>query len=214
MLLAVGLVLLAGCARPVSEAYTTQVPATTTSAGEPAPAQPAEPAPEAPITITGTGFDLHAAGRVGQAALDAAGVRVLETLNRYLEAAVLTPLRSGGPAGDLSSLFTPLAVGRVTAQGPDRAALVDEGLPPATGLRPEATVVTLTALAGPDGVMSVVSAGLDLRLTGRVDGEALSVARTGELVLISEGDTWRIDAWDLKVTRTLSKATTTPEARS
>ena len=153
MVLVVSLVLATGCSAPVSHAYTTQG-ATTTLPPSPPPTSPEVVAAQAPATaeeplvITGAGFDLHTAGTVSQAAFDAAWSGVLDTLNRYLEVAVLTPLRSGGPAGDLRPLFTPLSVARVMTVGDDRAAFIDEGLAPATDLHKEAAVATLTALAG------------------------------------------------------------------
>ena len=217
ILLVAGLVLLTGCSEPVSHAFTTQ--ATTTQAPAPTTTAPVEAAQapvraDEPIVITGAGFDLHTAGRVGQAAFDAAWAGVLQTLNRYLEEAVLTPLRTGGPAGDLTPLFTPLSVAHVMTVGANRAAFIDEGLAPATDLRKDAAVARLTALAGADGAMSVVTADLDLRLSGLVNGAPLVLERAGELVLVPEGGTWRIDAWDLKVTRRLAQTTTTTTARS
>ena len=217
ILLVAGLVLLTGCSEPVSHAFTTQ--ATTTQAPAPTTTTPLEAAQtpvraDEPIVITGAGFDLHTAGRVGQAAFDAAWAGVLQTLNRYLEEAVLTPLRTGGPAGDLTPLFTPLSVAHVMTVGDNRAAFIDEGLAPATDLRKDAAVARLTALAGADGAMSVVTADLDLKLSGLVNGAPLFLERAGELVLVPEGGTWRIDAWDLKVTRRLAQATTTTTARS
>ncbi len=211
------LAVLAGCSEPVSHAYTTQAPATTAPAASTVVEQAAgaQPGPsEEPIVITGRGFDLHTAGRVGQATFDAAWAGVLDTLNRYLEAAVLTPLRTGGPAGDLTPLFTPLSVAQVMTVGPDRFAFIDENLPPAADLRQEAALVAMTALAGSDGVMSVIAAALDLRLTGQVDGAPLALNRAGELVLVPEGGAWRIDAWDLKVTRTLARSATTTTAQT
>ncbi len=216
MLLA-GLVLLTGCSEPVSHAFTTQTtptqaPAPTTTAPIEA-AQAPVPADE-PIVVTGAGFDLHTAGRVSQVAFDAAWAGVLQTLNRYLEQAVLTPLRTGGPAGDLTPLFTPLSVAQVMTVGQNRAAFIDEGLAPATNLRKDAAVARLTALAGADGAMSVVTADLELKLSGLVDGAPLFVERAGELVLVPDGGTWRIDAWNLKVIRRLAQSTTTTTARS
>ena len=216
ILLVAGLLVLTGCSEPVSHAFTTQTPITeapapTTTALEVVHAQIRA---EDPIVIAGAGFDLHTAGRVGTAAFEAAWAGVLQTLNRYLEAAVLTPLRTGGPAGDLAPLFTPLSVAQVTTVGNNRAAFIDEGLAPATDLRKDAAVARLTALAGADGAMSVITADLDLRLSGLIDGAPLFVERAGELVLVPEGGTWRIDAWDLKVTRRLAQTTTTTTARS
>jgi hypothetical protein len=184
------------------------VPPTTAAPATTAPA----PVVEA-IVFTGVAYDVFTPGKVSQAEFDRTWAAVLETLNRYLELAVLTPLRSGGPAGDLAPLFTPLSVDRVLT-GPDRKAFIDENLPPASDLRPEAVVAGLRGLAGTDGVMSVVTAGLDLRILGHVDGAPLRVVRTGEVVLMPEGGTWRIDAWDITVTRTLAEMTTTTQARS
>lgn len=209
-LLFAGAVALAGCTRSPSAAYSTQ---TTTTQPAASLAAGADDAP-APITIDGAGFVVHAGGPVDQPGFDASWAAVLDALNRYLEAAVLTPLRSGGPAGDLAPLFTPLSAPRVLSVGPDRAAFIDEGLAPATGLRRERGVATLTGLGGRDALLSVVSAQLELRLAGEVNGAPLRVVRTGELVLIPEGGTWRIDAWDLRVTRTLAEVTTTTAART
>ncbi len=212
LLLVVAGLAVAGCSRSEPVAFTTQ------ATNLQAPKAPAEVVlapvpPVGPISFTATAFDLHAAGRVDPAASDAARAGVLDTLNRYLEAAVLEPLRSGGPAGDLTPLFTSPAVERVMA-GPDRFAFIDENLPAVSDLRQEAAAAGLNALAGPDGIMSVVTADLDLRLIGHVAGAPVSVVRTGELVLVPEGGTWRIDAYDIRVTRTVGTDTTSTTVRS
>jgi hypothetical protein len=210
--LVAGLVMLTGCRGAGSHAVTTQTTALPAPVGT-APATTA-PVPPPPIAFTGTGFDLHTAGPVGPAAFDAAWAGVIDTLNRYLEAGVLTPLRSGGPANDLSPLFTPSTADRVMPGGADRFAFIDENLPPVSDVRAEAAVAGLTALAGPDGIMSVVTAGLDLRLMGHINGALVRVNRSGELVLMPEGGTWRIDAYDISVTRTVADETTTTTGRS
>lgn len=200
LLLVAGFVALTACSRPFSAAYTTQ----TTRA-------PARAGGSGAIAIGGAGFAVRAAGEVDRAAIDGAWAAVLDTLNRYLDTAVLTPLRSGGPAGDLAPLFTTVSVGRVAGPTatPDRYVFIDEGLPPAADVREVGGVATLTGLAGLDKALSVVSAELDLRLSGRINGAPFSLVRTGELVLLPEGGTWRIDAWDIKVTRTTAGVTTT-----
>jgi len=211
--LVAGLVMLTACRGPGSHAVTTQttvVPAPVDTA--PTTTAPVPPPP--PIAITGTGFDLHTAGAVAPAAFDAAWAGVLDTLNRYLEAGVLTPLRSGGPANDLTPFFTPSTAERVIPGGADRFAFIDENLPPVSDVRAETAVAGLTALAGPDGIMSVVTASLDLRLMGHINGALVRVNRSGELVLMPEGGTWRIDAYDISVTRTLADETTTTTVRS
>jgi hypothetical protein len=200
-----GFSLLSGCTSAVSHAYVNKV---TTVPGATAGSQP-----PASIAFRGAGFDVHTAGTVSQATFDATWAGVLATLNRYLDAAVLTPLRTGGPAGDLSPLFTPLAVDRVTT-GPDRAAFIDEGVPPVTDLQAGAAVATLTALAGADGSVSVVDASLDLRLTAEANGSPVSVTRTGDMVLMPDGGSWRIDAYDITARRTFAGTATTTTARS
>lgn len=197
-----GLLLLAACTRHVSSAYTTQT--TKPKAGANA---------SGPLAFTGAGFDVHTSGKVSQATFDATWAGVLATLNRYLDVAVLTPLRTGGPAGDLAPLFTPLAVDRVTT-GPDRAAFIDEGVPKVTDLRADSAVAHLTALAGTDGTTSVVVAGLDLRLSGTANGAPVTVSRSGDVTLLPDGGSWKIDAYDIIARRTFADAATTTTARS
>jgi hypothetical protein len=210
-LLVAGLVVLTGCTRSTSDAYTTQ---TTTTQAPPVTTPVLSVAPTSPIAFSAAAFDLQAAGPVSPADSDAAKAGVLDTLNRYLDAAVLTPLRTGGPAGDLTPLFTRPAVDRVMAVGADRSAFIDEDLPPISDLRKEAAVVGMTALADEDGVLSVITAGLDLRVVGHIDGEPVSVVRTGDLVLVPDGGAWRIDAYDINVTRSRAGGETTTTVRS
>jgi hypothetical protein len=215
LVLVAGLVALAGCTRTSSAAFITQTTQTTAPGVSTSTSLLVLPVPPPePIVITGTGFDLHTAGRVPTAAFNAAWEGVLDTLNRYLEAAVVVPLRTGGPAGDLAPLFSGPAAAKVTTAGPDRSAFIDEGLPPLQNVRKERAVAQLTALAGTDGVMSVITAGLELRLIGHIDGAPVTVTRTGELVLMPEGGRWRIDAYELKVVRTRAQDSTTTTARS
>ena len=211
VLLVAGLVLAAGCSKS-SPALTTQttIPQPAPPTAAPPPTLPLPPPP--PIVITGDAYDLHTASRVSTATFNATWAGVLDTLNRYLEVAVVTPLRTGGPAGDLTPLFNPPALAQVVPGGPDRFAFIDENLPPLSDLRSERAVAGLTGLAGKDGTVSVVTAGLELRLIGHVAGAPVTVVRTGELVLMPEGGTWRIDAYDIKVVRTVAEATTTTTA--
>jgi hypothetical protein len=209
LLVVVGLLLAAACGRPASPAYTTQ-----TTLPPPAPTSayilPVPPPP--PLVLTRGANDLHTASPVATATFNATWAGVLDTLNKYLEAAVLTPLRTGGPAGDLTPLFNPPALERVVPGGPDRFAFIDENLPPVSDLRSERAVAGLTGLAGTDGTVSVVTAGLDLRLIGHVAGAPVTVVRTGELVLMPTGGRWRIDAYEIKVVRTVDEETTTTTA--
>lgn len=118
-------------------------------------------------------------------------------LDQYLDRAVLTPLQSGH-AGDLAPLFTASALERVN--GPDRAALVDEGVSGATDVTAAKALASLTALVGPEGVHLMV-AGINLVVTGKVNGTPIVVQRSGELTLVVDGDTWKISSYDVKVDR-------------
>lgn len=204
LLLATGLLLLSpGCSSNPSYAFRQHLPAVS------GPGMI-----DGDMAFTGAGYVVQAAGGVGQAALDGAWQGVLATLNRYLDVGTLAPLRSGGGAGDLSPFFTSGAGPRVAPGAPDRAAFVDEGLPPATGVSGNAGPATLTALAGSDGTISVVTARLDLRLRAEVDGTSVIITRTGELVLMPEDGSWRIDAYDIRVNRDSPGARTTTTGSS
>lgn len=168
----------------------------------------AEPA----IVLTASSFDVNAAAPPGPVELTGVRSAVLATLNRYVEAGVLTPLRTGGPAGDLGPVFTAAAVARVSATA-DRQAFVDEGVPRLSGLVAQAATVGLTGLAGVDGKLEVVDAALDLRLTGTASTTPVTIARTGQLVLLRDAGGWRIDGYDIKVTREAGGGPATTAAR-
>ncbi len=144
---------------------------------------------------------------------DATWAGVLDTLNRYLDAGVVTPLAHGWPRRRPDAAVQPRRPSNGSSPaGVDRFAFIDENLPPVSDLRSERAVAGLTGLAGKDGTVSVVTAGLELRLIGHVAGAPVTVVRTGELVLMPEGGTWRIDAYDIKVVRTIAEDTTTTTA--
>lgn len=128
-------------------------------------------------------------------------VGVQSALDAYLDRAVLAPLRSGGPAPDLSGLFAPAARPRLEAGSADRAALVDEGLPAARDLRVERAVADVGAVAGPQGRVGAVLASLDLTVTGRIGSSGLTIRRTGEVSLGPYEGAWKIDYFKVTVTR-------------
>lgn len=132
-------------------------------------------------------------------------------LQRYLDDAILAPLRSGGPAPDLGPLFTAETAPRIS--GGDRAAMVGEGMPKAQGgIESDAANATITPLKVGDQVPLVV-AEIDLHLRARdVEGSGVAVAQHGELLLVPEGSTWRIGGYDMRVTRDTPTGTTTSTA--
>jgi hypothetical protein len=160
----------------------------------PGPA-PAAPAPGS-VVLELTGVEANGTPPLGADVVAA----VKTALDRYVADAIVAPLRSGGPAPDLTHVLTPAALARLG--GPDRETLVQEGLPAASGgIRPEAATVALSTLAGPDGGPVLVAARLDLRLHAVGPGLDVDVVRQGDLVLVPEGDQWRIDGYQLRASR-------------
>ena len=163
--------------------------ATTTTS---APAGP----PKVGVTITGT----EANGT--KAPDDATVAAVKATVDAWLATAVVAPLATGQPAGDLSAVFTPAALDRMAADPAARASLVDEGLPPAsTSIRAERATVALSSVAGPDEVVAGIGARLDLLLRAQGPTLDVDVNHYGDLVLVQEGDSWKIDAFSVVAAR-------------
>lgn len=168
---------------------------------------------EVPVSITfsTTAFALEAAAEPAAGAAIGAQTGIEATLNRWIEEGVLRPLRSAQPAGDITSIFT-AAAGERIATTPDRAAFVDEGLPPVQGVRAGVANLAMTALGGPDGTIALVAVHFDLTLGGMAEGTPLGVEHTGDLFMVPEGDAWRIDGYDIRSTRATAAATTTTTA--
>ena len=111
---------------------------------------------------------------------------ILKVVGDYLTAATVDPLRSAKPAGDLSALFAAGALARVT--GPDRAVMLDEGLPKVTGdLDVTAQPVAVVGLADQGGGIVLATATIDLDIQGATaaKGDPLRILRKGDLVLES-----------------------------
>ena len=128
---------------------------------------------------------------------------VIDLIGDYVETAIVKPLRTGQPAGDLAGVFDATALTR--AQGVDRAALVDEGLPKVTGnLTVTATPVAITGLGDQAGNLVALTATVDLDVSASAVGTAvpLHIVRTGHFVLSPDGSgAWKVSAFDVQVTR-------------
>lgn len=122
-------------------------------------------------------------------------------LDTWLRNAVIGPLRTGQPSSGLEAAFTEPALARISAPGPDRAALVEEGGPGAGTVRQDRADAKLTALTGPGGEVVLVTAQIDVSHTVTSGGGALGVVRGGELVLVPDRGTWRIDAFNVVAKR-------------
>jgi hypothetical protein len=132
---------------------------------------------------------------------DATVAAVKATLGGWIATAVIAPLHTGQPAGDLSPYFTAAALDRLANDPASKAALVDEGLPPATkALTADKADVTLSSVAGPDEVVAVIAAQVDLKLHAVGPTHDVDVSHFGELVLVQEADggPWKIDSFALQ----------------
>ena len=187
--LALVAVLLSGCSKDKKDDAAPRKPgATTTSA--------AAVAPTLAFTVTETNTN----GTKGPD--DAQLAAITKTLDGWLASAVVAPLHTGQPAPDLAPLFTPPAFERL-ADPAVRATLVDEGLPPAsTSIAAEVANVLLSTVAGPDEVLAVVGARIDVKVHAVGPTLDVDVVHQGELVLVPEADgSWKIDSFALHTAR-------------
>ena len=151
----------------------------------------AVPIAAGPVTVTASGI----AGTLSNADREA----IVETVRRYVTAASIDPFR-GRPVGDLASVFAATAV--TAANGPDRATVVDDGLPKATGkVTATAKPLAITALTDPSGAVVLVGVTLDLDVRASAAKGPVRVKRTGELVLEKDGPSWKITSYRLAVDR-------------
>jgi hypothetical protein len=144
----------------------------------------------------------------------------MAALAGYVEAASVKPLRTGkADAAALSSVFEPTAAAKLT--GPDRATLVDEGLPKSRGNIEATASVNLVGLAGTDGKVILANATFDLQIVTMVPKGPVRIQRTGSMLFAPVNGTWMITGWRLSVDRnapglpvTPTSATVVPPATS
>lgn len=138
---------------------------------------------------------------------------VMKVLDGYVDAAVAAPLATGKPAKKIEKYFGLRVVTHVGPDGPDRAALTEDGTPKVTSdVTIAAKPVALTALADQSGQVLMVSASIDLRLKTKIDGEPLQIVRTGEVLLEPVQGKWQITGYDIDVKRTTPDGTSTTTA--
>jgi hypothetical protein len=128
---------------------------------------------------------------------------ILKVVGAYLTAATVDPLRGAKPADDLSALFGAGALARVT--GPDRAVMVDEGLPKVTGdLNVTAQPIKVVGLGDQGGAIVLATATIDLDIQGvtAAKGDPLRILRKGDLVLSPDASgAWKVTAFNIAVAR-------------
>jgi hypothetical protein len=144
---------------------------------------------------------VDAAGPPGALA-DADRDAIIAALRKYVVAATIKPMH-GKPVGDLAPLFTPTVAAALAAPGPNRATVIDEGMPKATKLvKAVAPAVPLVALSDQTGAINLVGASLVLDVTTQAKGGPVQVQRHGELVFERNANTWKIASYKLTVNRT------------
>ena len=188
-LVLLAMLLLAGCSKDKDDddAAPKRKGATTTTVGA---------APTLAFTVTETNAN-------GTKAPDEAQLAAIKkTLDGWLNTAVVAPLHSGQPAPDLAAFFTPAALERL-ADPATRATLVDEGMPPAsTEIAAEVADVLLSTVAGPDEVLAVVGARIDVKVHAVGPELDVDVVHQGELVLAPEADgSWKIESFAVHTAR-------------
>jgi hypothetical protein len=144
---------------------------------------------------------------------------VIGVLGDYVQTAIVKPLRTAQPAGDLTAVFDTQALARAT--GVDRAALVDEGIPKVTGaLTVDAKPVTMTGLGDQNGQLVAIAATVDLDVSAAPVGKAapLHIVRGGSFVFTPDASgVWKVSAYTVLVTRDgggIETPTTTSAATS
>jgi hypothetical protein len=127
--------------------------------------------------------------------------QLLDTVTKYVQLAITAPLSGSTMPVAVDQFLTAHAVTALTADR--RAVLTDEGVPAMQSAQATTDTVTFTGLVGADTQTSVVSAHLDLVITGTASGVPASIKRTGDLTLIPDSGGWRVDAFDMTVERDL-----------
>jgi hypothetical protein len=163
----------------------------------PAFAKPRKPV----VKITIGDVTVYKVGNDPETIPDDVRTKVLAAVSTYVNAATVKPLQTGAvDDAALATTLGPAAMQRAT--GLDRVTLVDEGIPKATGrIRVNTLPVKLTALADASGRIVVVTAVFDSIARTRTAKGGVTISRKGELVFTPEGDTWKIDGYDLAVER-------------
>ena len=176
-------------------------------------------------TSTSAGPGVTITLQAGDIATDSAGPatsfsaaqaqQVLASIRTYVDGAIVKPLRSGEPAGDLSTVFDPGTLARVT--GADRGVMVEEGLPKVTGdLTVTAKPVSFVGLGDQSGNLVLVTASVQLTVDGTIAGAKapLHIDRRGDLVFAPDASgAWKVTSYQMAVTRSgggIDTTTSTP----
>ncbi|HET7487608.1 MAG TPA: hypothetical protein VFJ85_06725 [Acidimicrobiales bacterium] len=147
------------------------------------------------FTVVGT--DVQAMASPAPAFPAAVTTAVTTTLDRWLDAAVLGPLRTGSRATGLEAVFTDQAQAALAPPGQQRASMVEDGTAGSGSVTKQKADAKLTALTSQTGDVVLVTAQVETAHAVRTGGGTVDVVRSGEVVLVPAASGWRIDAFDM-----------------
>ena len=184
--LAVAVALIGGaCSRGAD--HPRAVPATSTTA----------PTAPAPVHVAVTATTIDGSDQPG----DDVVAQVNAALDRYVAVALVAPLASGQPVGDLSPVFTAAAAAQIGADPALRATLLDEGMPPATREVSAPRAAAILSAVNDESGTPIVGARIGLTIHAVGPGLDVDIARDGEVVLVPDAGTWKIDVVNLRTAR-------------
>lgn len=156
-------------------------------------------APEFAFTVTGT--EVQAMAPQAPAFPPEVAAKVKAGLDAWLADGLIEPLRDGRAPAGLEQSFTAGALARLTASAPDRAAVLEDGAALKGDVRQDRANAALTALVDPAGGVPLVTARVDVAHTVDTGDGDVAVVRTGELVLVDDGGSWKVDGFDVRTSR-------------
>jgi hypothetical protein len=138
---------------------------------------------------------------------------VVAIAQRYVDAAVVGPLRTGAVAKNYAGLFD-LHVEK-PATTSDREALTDASVGKATkGYSVRLSPVRIDALADQTGNVIYMSASFQTSARTTVPTGPMNISRSTELTLAREGPGWKVTAYRVVATRRAQTGTTTTSAQT
>jgi hypothetical protein len=118
---------------------------------------------------------------------------VQTSLDLWLASALIGPLRTGQAAAGLDAVFTEPALAKISAPGAERAGVVEEGAPLTGDVEQERANAKLTLLTSPAAEPVLVTAQIDMVHSVKSGDGFVDVVRGGEMVLVPDRGSWRID---------------------
>jgi len=144
---------------------------------------------------------------------NATGAKVLSEAQKYLDAAVFSPLSTGRIGAGYAALFD--AGVRAGATGADARALTDAVVGKVYGYSETATPVAFTGLFDMTGAELYIATNFDVHVKATTDSGQLRIDHKVELTFApGPAQTWTVTAYRVHTTRTSATAVTSTTAQS